>query len=203
MRLRFLPALLIALLAPVAAAAQSEGPATSDQLLPGDVINVEIWREEELSGQFQVDENGVVVLPLLGRKTVTGVSAGDLRDQLIEEYGEYLVNPAVLVVLLRRVNVLGEVRSPGVYLVDATQSVADLIARAQGITIDGNPDDIRLIRDGVVTRGDRSGSLSIQAAGIRSGDQVSVGKRSWLSRNFASVVGIASIIANIVVITGN
>ena len=203
MRLRLLPAVLVALLAPAAGAAQDAGSGTSTQLLPGDVINVDIWREEELSGQFQVDENGVVVLPLLGRKTVTGISADDLRDQLIEGYGEYLVNPAVLVVLLRRVNVLGEVTSPGVYLVDATQSIADLIARAQGIKPDGNADDIRLVRNGVTTRADLTGSLSIQDAGIRSGDQIWVGKRSWFSRNFSSVVGIASIIANIVVIARN
>lgn len=202
MRLTLLAAATTVLLAPSAASAQTTPPVESNSLLPGDVISVQIWREEDLSGQFTVDQDGRVVLPLLGEKVVTGVSPDSLRGQLTEEYGEYLVNPSVNVVLLRRINVLGEVRNPGVHLVDATESIAGLIARAQGITPDGNANDIQLLRNGVTTRTDLSGSLSIAAAGIRSGDQIQVGKRSWLSRNFPSVVGIASIIANIVVIAG-
>jgi polysaccharide export outer membrane protein len=169
-------------------------------LLPGDVIRVQIWREEDLSGEFQVDEQGAVVLPLLGTKQVSGVSQDRLRDQLTEDYGQYLVNTAVNVVLLRRVNVLGEVRIPGQYTVDATNSVADVIARAQGLTPDGNAEDIVLIRGGQRLRAELSGTLSLQEAGIRSGDQIMVGKRGWASRNFSSMVGVISILANVAVL---
>jgi protein involved in polysaccharide export with SLBB domain len=131
---------------------------------------------------------------------VVGISPDRLREQLTEEYANYLVNTAVNVTLLRRVVVLGEVRVPGQYTVDATQSVADLIARAQGLTPDGNADDIRLLRQGGSFRTNLNGTLSIVEAGIRSGDQIVVGKRPWLSRNFSSLVGVASIIANVIVI---
>ncbi|NJD20461.1 MAG: hypothetical protein FIA95_14415 [Gemmatimonadetes bacterium] len=140
------------------------------------------------------------MLPLLGRRQVVGISPDRLREQLTEEYGQYLVNTAVNVTLLRRVVVLGEVRVPGQYTVDATQSIADLIARAQGLTPDGNADDIRLLRQGESFRTNLSGTQSIAEAGIRSGDQIVVGKRPWLSRNFSSLVGVASIIANVIVI---
>lgn len=202
---RILPALLalLALAAPAWASAQA-APAQAGQaansLLPGDVIRVAIWREEDLSGDFQVDQDGSVILPLLGRRQVVGISPDRLREQLTEEYGQYLVNTAVNVTLLRRVVVLGEVRVPGQYTVDATQSIADLIARAQGLTPDGNADDIRLLRQGESFRTNLSGTQSIAEAGIRSGDQIVVGKRPWLSRNFSSLVGVASIIANVIVI---
>lgn len=208
MKRTFLLVLMLVASAPVGAAAQQSAspttdpqtPATTNSLLPGDVIRVAIWREEDLSGEFQVDEDGSVILPLLGRRQVVGISPDRLRETLTEEYGDYLVNTAVNVTLLRRVVVLGEVRVPGQYTVDATQSVADLIARAQGLTPDGNAEDIRLLRSGESFRTNLSGTQSIVEAGIRSGDQILVGKRSWLSRNFPSVVGVASIIANIVVI---
>lgn len=167
-------------------------------LLPGDVINVEIWREEDLSGQFQVGEDGSVVLPLLGRVTVLGISTERLREQLTEDYDEYLVNPSVNVTLLRRITVLGEVRLPGNYLVDATVSVAQLIAQAQGVTPDGDIGKLSLQRDGRVVMGDLSSTQLLTEAGIRSGDQVSVGKRSWLARNLTSVVGLLSIVSNVV-----
>ena len=78
--------------------------------------------------------------------------------------------------------------------------MADLIARAQGLTPEGNANDIRLIRQGETYRADLNGSLSLVDAGIRSGDQIMVGKRSWMSRNFSSIVGVASILANVAVI---
>lgn len=197
-------ALALLLAAPAAGHAQTAAlPAADDgrSLLPGDVIRVQIWRELDLSGEFQVDEEGTVILPLLGRKQVVGVSPDVLRDQLTEEYAEYLVNTAVNVTLLRRVVVLGEVRVPGQYTVDATQSIADLIARAQGLTPDGNADDVRLLREGASFRTNLSGTLSIAEAGIRSGDQILVGKRSWLSRNFSSVIGVASLVVNVIAIS--
>ncbi|GMV05459.1 MAG: hypothetical protein AMXMBFR53_17370 [Gemmatimonadota bacterium] len=203
MKRTFLLILALLALVPAGASAQDAPPVTSESnsLLPGDVIRVAIWREDDLSGEFQVDEDGSVILPLLGRRQVVGISPDRLREQLTEEYAEYLVNTAVNVTLLRRVVVLGEVRVPGQYTVDATQSIADLIARAQGLTPDGNAEDIRLLREGASFRTNLSGTQSIAEAGIRSGDQILVGKRSWFSRNFSSLVGIASIIANIYVIT--
>lgn len=208
LRFRFLPLLLVALL-PAALSAQakpdsvprdSHPSAGTNSLQPGDVIRVAIWREQDLSGEFPVDSDGFVILPLLGRKRVVGISPDRLREQLTDEYGEYLVNTAVNVTLLRRIVVLGEVRVPGQYTVDATQSVADLIARAQGLTPDGNAQDIILVREGERFKTTLAGTQSIADAGIRSGDQIIVGKRSWWSRNFPSVVGVASIIANVVVI---
>lgn len=188
------------------AQAQTRTPAPASQaraassLLPGDVVRVQIWREEDLSGEFQVDEQGSVILPLLGPKAVLGISPDRLRDELTEEYGKYLVNTAVNVTLLRRVVVLGEVRVPGQYTLDATNSVADVIARAQGITPEGDAEDIVLVRGGRRLRAGLSGAESLQEAGIRSGDQILVGKRGWASRNFSSIVGIASILANIYVV---
>jgi len=195
--------LLLAFLALMPAPLASQVAPTAEStnsLLPGDVIRVAIWREEDLSGEFPVDQDGSVILPLLGPRPVVGISPEALREQLHEEYAGYLVNTSVNVTLLRRIIVLGEVRVPGQYTVDATQSIADLIARAQGLTPDGNAEDIRLLRQGESFRTNLSGTESIVDAGIRSGDQILVGRRGWLSRNFPSVVGVASLIANVVVI---
>jgi protein involved in polysaccharide export with SLBB domain len=172
---------------------QTAEPANS--LLPGDLIRVQIWREESVSGDFPVDEKGVVTLSLLGTKEVAGISPDSLRSQLIAEYARFLVNPAVNITLLRRINVGGEVHVPGLYLVDATNSVADVIAKAQGVTPNGNAEDILLVRDGQTYR--ISGAVSLQGAGIRSGDQIIVGKTSWWGRNFGSVVNVMTLVATI------
>lgn len=174
--------------------------AAQASLRPGDVVRIEIWREDGLSGQFQVDENGDVVLPLIGRKTVLGISPDSLRDQLTAEYDEYLVNPSVNVTLLRRVTVMGEVRVPGLYPVDATVSVAQLIALAQGVTPDGDVNRLTLERGGQTIRADLAGTMALTDAGIQSGDRLMVGKRSWIARNLSSLAWITSIATNLVVL---
>lgn len=203
--LRALALLVLAAGTASAQTASADAPAPANSLLPGDVVRVAIWQEEDLSGDYVVDEDGSVVLPLLGRRQVVGIEPDRLREELTEEFSEYLVNVAVNVTLLRRVVVLGEVRVPGQYTIDATQSLADLIARAQGITPDGNANDIQLLRDGQRYRANL-GAASLGDAGIRSGDQIVVGKRSWFSRNFPSIVGMASLVANVVtviIVSGN
>lgn len=193
--------LFLVVLAPVATPAQDvDGSrAAANSLLPGDVIEVRIWLEPDLSGKFQVDEGGEVVLPLLGKKQVVGISPQALRDQLTEEYKRYLINPSVNITLLRRINVLGEVRVPGLYTVDATVSVADVLAMAQGLTPDGDANDIVLVRGGAIIRSNLTGTMVIGEAGIRSGDQIIVGKRSWAERNIGAIIGLASIVASIAI----
>lgn len=116
--------------------AQSEAASNaSDQMLtlrPGDMVRVDIWREEELSGEFRVDEMGVVTLPLLGEKKVNGVPVRELRDTLIAEYRVELVNPSITVTPLRQVHVLGYVNQPGIYTIDPTTSLAGAVALAGG-----------------------------------------------------------------------
>lgn len=194
----FFLATLATLGAPDAATAQAPDP--TGALLPGDVIDIDIWQEETLSGEFTVDESGTVVLPLVGEWSVAGVSARDLREQLAAAYAVYLNNPSINVKLLRRITVSGEVRVPGLYTVDATVSIADLIARAGGLNVDADAEKILLFRDGQRLELDLNGATVVGEAGLRSGDRVSVGKRGWLGRNLPSVVGIISIISNVVLI---
>lgn len=163
-------------------------------LRPGDAVKIEIWREPDLSGEFQVTQRGVVVFPLLGEREVAGVSAEELEGRLVAEYREYLENPSVSVTVLRRVSILGEVREPGLYPVDPTMTLTEVLALAGGVAPAGNKNDIRLIRDGQVLRQSVDAATTLDATPIRSGDQVVVGQRSWFSRNLPIVTaGIGAV----------
>lgn len=194
MLLRFgLPVLL--LLVPAALAAQDVPEPTVEPvtLLPGDAVMVTIWREEDLSGEFPVNQNGSVVLPLLGEKQVTGIPIERLRQMLIEEYRVQLRNPSIEITPLRRINILGEVDEPGLYAVDPTISLAGAIALAGGTTSAGDLNRIRILRGGQVLRERVAAATPLTSADIRSGDQIFVEQRSWLSRNtnFLISIGLA------------
>lgn len=173
--------------------------AAADQLRPGDVVRLRIWREPDLSGDFPVDETGVVVFPKIGPLPVTEESAQSLEARLVAAYEEFLQHTSVDVTLLRRLQVLGAVRNPGLYSVDATMTVGDVLAMAGGVTVHGSAKRIELIRDGARVTGDLSGSARLSEVHVRSGDQVHVPERSWLSRNTGVVAAGLSATVSLVI----
>jgi polysaccharide export outer membrane protein len=176
-------------LLPAALPGQSLRPAAEDTveawefLQPGDRVRLRIWREPDLSGDFPVDEEGIVVFPLLGPLLVTAESPASLKVRLAASYQEYLRNPSIEVLPMRRVNILGSVRAPGLYPVDATMTLDDAVALAGGTTPQGDLDKVDLLRGGERIQGRLSQRTMIADLAIRSGDQLFVPERSWISRN--------------------
>ncbi len=161
---------------------------TLEPLEPGDALKLNFWREPELSGQYEIDETGMTVLPLLGARDVTTLPAGDLKRRLTDEYNQEIRNQEVQITLLRRVRVLGEVNQPGLYYLDATMTLGDAIALAGSVTSQGKQNDIRIVREG----GEVNSYLSLSELALEqvtSGDEILVPERSWFSRYGAILIG--------------
>jgi polysaccharide export outer membrane protein len=171
-------------------------------LQPGDLLEIEIWREEDLSGEFLVNENGTVTLPLLGDVQVRGIPLAELRDTLIAAYRVELRNPSISITPRRRVYVLGEVNEPGLHAVDPTVSLAGAIALAGGASVQGDLRRIRVIRENEVILEGISAETALSAVDIRSGDQIFVDRRSWFERNsnvlVSGVLGLTSIVISLI-----
>jgi protein involved in polysaccharide export with SLBB domain len=146
---------------------------------PGDVLHVRIWREADLSGDFTVAANGEVVLPKLGRTQAAGISPDSLQRQLINAYAVYLRNPAIDISIGRRISVLGQVKSPGSYRVDPTQTIADLITAAGGFTGSADPKKIRITRRGTVVLTKFPQYATLAELQVNSGDELTVDKRKF------------------------
>jgi polysaccharide export outer membrane protein len=179
--------------------APASAPSLDLPLMPGDAIRVSFSREPELNGDFTIDETGTVLLPLLEGRIVVDQSPAAVKAELAEEYARRTRNQSVQLVFLRRVRVLGEVRSPGLYYIDPTMTFDDAIALAGGTNNQGNLKKVTLVRDGeeVATGLDVTRSVS---TAVHSGDQIYVPKTSWFERNgmfviAAAITGIATIVA--------
>jgi protein involved in polysaccharide export with SLBB domain len=164
-------------------APQRQETGQSPVLQPGDLVKLEIWREPDLSGNYRVDERGVATFPKIGPLPVNRVSTDSLESLLVSSYAAYLQNPSIDVTFLRRVNVLGEVKSPGLYDVDPTMTVNDVIALAGGVTSEGNLKKIELLRRGERKPVQLSPHARLTDATLRSGDQLRIPQRGWLARN--------------------
>lgn len=161
---------------------------------PGDVVRILVWREPDLSGDFIIDELGIVTLPMVGRVDVRDVPVSQMRDKLMTAYVAQLRNPSVTITPLRRVYVLGEVNKPGLYTADPTLSLAGVLALAGGATSTGDVRRIRLVRNGSVVQTRVDPAASLVNVNIRSQDQIFVDRRPWADRNSA-LLGSAAISA--------
>lgn len=166
---------------------------------PGDAIRLRIWREPEMSGEFQVDEGGLVIFPRIGERRVLEDTPASLESILLEEYRRYLRNPTIEITILRRVQVRGAVANPGLYPVDPTITISDLIAVAGGATATGKQDVVEVLRDGQKLTTLLNANTTIAESRIRSGDQIYIPERSWISRNAGVFVGALSVAASLAI----
>lgn len=188
--------LAASLLLACAAAAAAQVSTAELRLRPGDAVRLAVLDEPALSGEFPVVEPGRVLLPEIGLVAVAGRPFGEVEREVRAGYGRIVVDRAVVLVPLVRVAVLGEVRQPGLFPVDPTERVAEVLARAGGITPAGSPGRVSLVREGRTTRIPMSPGATALAQQLLSGDQIVVGQRGWLRENLPVVVGAgASVLA--------
>lgn len=202
MRLRLSFLLFVPLAVASAAMARAQDSTDVDatfRLEPGDVVQTQIWREKDLNGRWAVDERGRLTLPMLGTFVVTGVPWTQLRDSLITLYQAQIRNPSIVLIPLRRVQVLGEVTKPGNYFADPTLSLAGLVALAGGATPNGDLRRVRVVRNGKTIVESASVESLLLNAGVKSNDQIFVDRRGWLERNGAFVASALISTAGILV----
>ena len=168
-------------------------------LRPGDIVRLRIWREPDLSGDFPVDEAGTVTFPKIGAFKVSDYNTATLKAKLLDSYAQYLRNPSVEVTMLRRINVLGAVKAPGLYPIDPTMTIADALALAGGALPTGDQDHVVLVRNGVRMTASLSAQTNISETPLRSGDQLFVPERSFVVRNSGLVAAALSVTASLVI----
>jgi protein involved in polysaccharide export with SLBB domain len=189
-RWRSLGMAVLGLLLAATLGAQEGAPAAAgDQLRAGDVVRLRIWMEPELSGDFPVGEEGTVVLPRIGPLAATGEPVAMVRERIVTAYAAFLSHSSIDVTLLRRVQVLGAVRTPGLYHVDPSMNIGDVVALAGGATTHGRIDRVELFRGGHRVSTELSPLTAVAGSPIRSGDQLRVPEKSWAARNPGVLIG--------------
>jgi protein involved in polysaccharide export with SLBB domain len=170
--------LLMLLLMPLASLTAQGSP----PLRPGDGVRIVVYEDAALSGEFLVDDRGMLVLPRIGDWSVAGMSADSVRPKLLAALRSSLTSKGISVVPFRRVVVAGAVRNAGMYPVDASMTVGDAIILAGGPS-----DNARARVERRTADGDRRGvnaASNIWALGLERGEHLIVPSTGWLRRNW-------------------
>jgi len=117
---------------------------------PEDVLDISVWKNQELSRTVTVRPDGKISLPLIGDVQAGGVSPSQLRNAIVAKLKEYQEN-AVVSVIVQTVNsyrifIVGEVRSPGTYLLKSKTTVLQAISMAGGFSQFASKNKIVLVR---------------------------------------------------------
>src|SRR5579864_5335516 len=101
-----------------------------------DVLEIDVWKEKEISRTIPVRPDGKISLPLVGEIQASGMTPMQLQDDLTKRLKAYIENPEVTVIVTdprsHQFNVVGEVLRPGSYPLTQTMTVLDAIAEASG-----------------------------------------------------------------------
>jgi polysaccharide export outer membrane protein len=121
----------------------------------GDKVRVNVFGEEQLTGEFGVDDSGCITLPLIGPFKASDLSAAELGAALaaaLQERNLYH-NPSVTVEITayRPVFIIGEVSRPGEYPYRPGMTVLTAVAVAGGFTYRAVEDYASVVR----TTGDK------------------------------------------------
>ena len=143
-------ALLVVLLtsSPIALA-QSE-PSKGYLIQPGDVLEVSVWKEEDLQREVLVRPDGQISFPLVGDIDANGKTVSDLRAEITDRLQKYIPNLVVTVTVARimgkKIYVIGQVNNPGEFVVNPAVDVMQALSMAEGTTPFAKLGDIVILR---------------------------------------------------------
>jgi len=152
--------LIAALLAPISACQSrrpSPPPADPDPMdrsgyVVGvqDVLQITVWKNEELSVKVPVRSDGKISVPLVDDVQAAGLQPMEIKEVLTRELSEFISAPEVSVVVLemnsRHVNVIGAVQRSGQIPLTKDLRVLEAIAMMGGFALFANSGNVRIVR---------------------------------------------------------
>lgn len=127
-------------------------PGRSQELGPGDVVEVRVTDQEELTGEYEVGEDGAIRFPWIGDVEVAGRSKAEIAESIETALADgWLRQPQVAVRVMERqnreVSVLGQVNEPGSYPFKERLTLVQAISLAGGLNPLAQAKKVQLTRE--------------------------------------------------------
>jgi polysaccharide export outer membrane protein len=116
----------------------------------GDVLEISVWRDPDLSRTVIVPPDGVISFPLIDAINVTNLTVADLNKVVTQKLSEYVPDVTVTVMLTEinslKAYVIGKVNTPGMYDITLDTNVMQILAQAGGLTPFASDGNIKILR---------------------------------------------------------
>ena len=136
-----------------AASHPSAAPATADPAYvigPEDVLDINVWKEPDVSRTVPVRPDGKISLPLLNDIQAAGMTPPQLGQNVTEQLRKFVTDPQVTVIVTainsQRVFVVGEVLRAGAFPLIPGMNILQAISSAGGFTTFANVKKVHVMR---------------------------------------------------------
>ena len=151
----------------------------------GDLLRIKVFEAEELETVERINSRGYVVLPLIEKVHLKGITAIEAEEKIEALYKKrYIKNPHVSIFieeqLSQRVTLVGEFKNPGTYDYPSRQRLIDVIALGGGLSdkagqivrirktrhVKGQPNTILVDLDRLIEKGDLQANIQIDGGDV-------------------------------------
>lgn len=119
-------------------------------LVPEDVLDISVWKEDGLQSEVLIRPDGKLSFPLVGHIRAAGKTPEQVEQAIRERLKAFIPDP-VVTVLVRHVSgnkiyVIGKISKPGQYIVQNGTDVMQALSLAGGLTPFANAKDLKVLR---------------------------------------------------------
>lgn len=115
-------------------------------ILPGDVLHINVWKEDGMDQDVLVLPDGTITFPLIGTLKARDMSPAKLQAAIRDKLNPFIPDAAVTVSVQaptgHKVSLVGQLREPGEVVLTARMSVMQAISQVGGLTPYADEDDI-------------------------------------------------------------
>jgi polysaccharide export outer membrane protein len=115
-----------------------------------DVLEVNVWKNPEVSRQIWVRPDGRITIPMLGEVVAEGRTPSELQEVLTDRFREYFTDPLVTVSLVEinsyTVYLLGRVNDAGALKLKSPKTFLQVLAMAGGFQEFADAGNVLLVR---------------------------------------------------------
>lgn len=117
---------------------------------PEDVLEISVWKEPDLQREVLVRPDGNISFPLAGDVKAAGETPEQVQRTITQKLRKYIPDPVVTVTLVtigaNKIYVIGQVNSPGEYVVGRYVDVMQALTLAGGLTPFASENKIKVLR---------------------------------------------------------
>ncbi|MBI3560690.1 MAG: polysaccharide biosynthesis/export family protein [Gammaproteobacteria bacterium] len=117
---------------------------------PGDVLTIQVWKEQDLQTDVIVRPDSGISFPLVGDMNVHDMSVAQIQSEIAKRLKKYIPDPSVTVAAKHlsgnRVYIIGKVKNPGVFPMEQYVDVMQALTLAGGLTPYASAGNIKILR---------------------------------------------------------
>lgn len=125
-------------------------PRTPYTINPGDLLEISVWKEPDLQRQVLVRPDGAFSFPLSGNIVAEGRTVEDVRLEITAQLEAYIPDLVVTVTVAEirgnKIFVIGQVKTPGEFVVNPRVDVIQALSIAGGMTPFAQVNNIKILR---------------------------------------------------------